>query len=189
MYVGESERGLREVFHKARQAAPCIIFFDEIDALASTRSTGREDSGVSGRVLSQLLTELDGIEELKGVLVLAATNRYDLLDTALLRPGRFDIHLQLPLPDQKAREKIFQVHLRDRPLDGEVTAQWLAEQTQGFSGAEIEAACHRAMMAAISERIKLTPDNPKTDKLFVCREHLVKAIQDLSGQAKLNRNE
>jgi transitional endoplasmic reticulum ATPase len=93
------------------------------------------------------------------------------------------------LPDQKAREKIFQVHLRDRPLDGEVTAQWLAEQTQGFSGAEIEAACHRAMMAAISERIKLTPDNPKTDKLFVCREHLVKAIQDLSGQAKLNRNE
>ena len=112
-------------------------------------------------MLSQLLTELDGIEELKGVLVLAATNRYDLLDAALLRPGRFDIHLQLPLPDQKAREKIFQVHLRDRPVDDEVTAQWLAEQTQGFSGAEIEAACHRAMMAAISERIKLTPDTPE----------------------------
>ena len=91
MYVGESERGLRDVFRKARQAAPCIIFFDEIDALASTRSRGGNDSGVAARVLSQLLTELDGIEELKGVFVLAATNRPDLLDPALLRPGRFDI--------------------------------------------------------------------------------------------------
>ncbi len=189
MYVGESERGLREVFHKARQAAPCIIFFDEIDALASTRSAGRDDSGVSGRVLSQLLTELDGIEELKGVLVLAATNRYDLLDAALLRPGRFDIHLQLPLPDQKAREKIFQVHLRDRPVAEDVTARWLAEQTQGFSGAEIEGVCQRAMMAAISERIKLMPDRPDTEKLHICREHLIKAMQDLAGQAKLKRNE
>ena len=189
MYVGESERGLRDVFHKARQASPCIIFFDEIDALASTRSIGREDSGVSGRVLSQLLTELDGIEELKGVLVLAATNRYDLLDAALLRPGRFDIHLQLPLPDQKAGEKIFQVHLRDRPVADDVTAPWLAEQTQGFSGAEIEAVCHRAMMAVISERIKLTPDSPDTDHLFVRREHLVKAIQELASQAKLKQNE
>ena len=117
MYVGESERGVREVFHKARQAAPCIVFFDEIDAMASTRASGgHQDAGVGGRVLSQLLTELDGIEELKGVLVLAATNRRDLLDPALLRPGRFDLQIELPLPDQAAREKIFQVHLRDRPL-------------------------------------------------------------------------
>jgi transitional endoplasmic reticulum ATPase len=189
MYVGESERGLREVFHKARQAAPCIIFFDEIDALASTRSTGREDSGVSGRVLSQLLTELDGIEELKGVLVLAATNRYDLLDAALLRPGRFDIHLELPLPDQKAREKIFQVHLRDRPVESEVAAHRLAEQTPGFSGAEIEAVCHRAMMDAISQRIKLKPDRPDAENLLVTREHLEKAIGELASQAKLKCNE
>ena len=99
MYVGESERGVREVFHKARQAAPCIVFFDEIDALAAGRGGGgHQDSGVGGRVLSQLLTELDGIEELKGVLVLAATNRPDLLDPALLRPGRFDLQLELPLP-------------------------------------------------------------------------------------------
>ena len=111
MYVGESERGVREVFRKARQAAPCIIFFDEIDALASARMRGGEDSGVGGRVLSQLLTELDGIEELKGVFVLAATNRPDLLDPALLRPGRFDIRLDLPLPD-RGREKIFEIHLR-----------------------------------------------------------------------------
>ena len=144
MYVGESERGVREVFHKARQAAPCIVFFDEIDALASTRGGGgHQDAGVGGRVLSQLLTELDGIEELKGVLVLAATNRRDLLDPALLRPGRFDLQIELPLPDQAAREKIFQVHLRDRPLAADVTARWLAEQTQGFSGAEIEGGMSR----------------------------------------------
>ena len=106
MYVGESERGVREVFHKARQAAPCIVFFDEIDALAAGRSSGgHQDSGVGGRVLSQLLTELDGIEELKGVLVLAATNRPDLLDPALLRPGRFDLQLDLPLPDGRPARK------------------------------------------------------------------------------------
>ena len=154
MYVGESERGVREVFHKARQAAPCIVFFDEIDALASTRASGgHQDAGVGGRVLSQLLTELDGIEELKGVLVLAATNRRDLLDPALLRPGRFDLQIELPLPDRAAREKIFQVHMRDRPIAADVTAAWLAEQTQGFSGAEIEAVCHRAMMAVLAARI------------------------------------
>ena len=123
MYVGESERGVREVFHKARQAAPCIVFFDEIDAMASTRAGGgHQDAGVGGRVLSQLLTELDGIEELKGVLVLAATNRRDLLDPALLRPGRFDLQIELPLPDHAAREKIFQVHMRDRPIAADITA-------------------------------------------------------------------
>ena len=154
MYVGESERGVREVFHKARQAAPCIVFFDEIDAMASTRASGgHQDAGVGGRVLSQLLTELDGIEELKGVLVLAATNRRDLLDPALLRPGRFDLQIELPLPDHAAREKIFQVHMRDRPIAADITAAWLAEQTEGFSGAEIEGVCHRAMMAVLAQRI------------------------------------
>ena len=107
MYVGESERGLRDVFRKARQAAPCIIFFDEIDALASARSDGGNDSGVASRVLSQLLTEMDGIEELKGVFVLAATNRPDLLDPALLRPGRFDIQLEIPPPDRACARRSF----------------------------------------------------------------------------------
>ncbi len=134
MYVGESERGLREVFRKARQAAPCIIFFDEIDALASARSHGGSDSGVGARVLSQLLTELDGIEELKGVFVLAATNRLDLLDPALLRPGRFDIQLQIPASDAASREKIFAIHLRDRPVEEGATPAWLADQTEGFTG-------------------------------------------------------
>jgi len=185
MYVGESERGLREVFHKARQAAPSIIFFDEIDALASTRgAAGREDSGVGGRVLSQLLTELDGIEELKGVLVLAATNRRDLLDPALLRPGRFDLEVDLPLPDPAARAKIFQVHLRDRPVAPDVTVQWLAEQTDGFSGAEIEGVCRRTMMEAIAARIDASPERPDTEGLEIRREHLLRAIRDIAGASR-----
>ncbi len=181
MYVGESERGLREVFHKARQAAPCIIFFDEIDTLASTRaSAGREDSGVGARVLSQMLTELDGIEELKGVLVLAATNRRDLLDPALLRPGRFDLQVDLPLPDQAARAKIFQVHLRDRPIAPDVTVEWLADQTDGFSGAEIEGVCHRTMMEAIAARIEASPERPDTAGLEISREHFQEAIREIA---------
>jgi transitional endoplasmic reticulum ATPase len=179
--VGESERGVREVFHKARQAAPCIVFFDEIDAMASTRSSGgHQDAGVGGRVLSQLLTELDGIEELKGVLVLAATNRRDLLDPALLRPGRFDLQIELPLPDQPAREKIFQVHLRDRPLAKNVTAKWLAEQTQGFSGAEIEGVCHHAMMEALAARIEAAPEQPDATGVEIRKEHLLRGIEELS---------
>ena len=182
MYVGESERGVREVFHKARQAAPCIVFFDEIDAMASTRAgDGHQDAGVGGRVLSQLLTELDGIEELKGVLVLAATNRRDLLDPALLRPGRFDIQIELPLPDPAAREKIFQVHFRDRPLAADVTARWLAEKTEGFSGAEIESVCHGAMMAVLASRIATSPDKPDAAGVQVEWRHLQTTIHDISS--------
>ena len=181
MYVGESERGLREVFHKGRQAAPCIIFFDEIDALASARAgSGREDSGVAGRVLSQLLTELDGIEELKGVLVLAATNRRDLLDPALLRPGRFDMQVELPLPERAAREKIFAVHLRDRPVASNVTLSWLADETDGFSGAEIEGVCHRTMMEAIAARIEASPEKPDTQGLEISREDFQKATREIA---------
>jgi len=184
MYVGESERGLREVFHKARQASPCILFFDEIDALASTRSSaGREDSGVGARVLSQLLTELDGIEELKGVLVLAATNRRDLLDPALVRPGRFDLEVELPLPDRATRRKVFQVHLRDRPVAPDVTAEWLADQTDGLSGAEIEGVCRRTMMEAIAARIEASPEQPDTTGLEITREHLKKAIHEIAPPA------
>ena len=184
MYVGESERGLREVFHKARQASPCILFFDEIDSLASTRAgSGREDSGVSSRVLSQLLTELDGIEELKGVLVLAATNRRDLLDPALLRPGRFDLQVDIPPPDKTAREKIFQVHLRDRPIAADATADWLGERTEGFSGAEIESVCRRTMMEAIAARITASPERPNVADLELRREHFERVIKDVASHA------
>ncbi len=181
MYVGESERGVRDVFHKARQAAPCIVFFDEIDAMASVRSHGGNDSGVAARVLSQLLTELDGIEELKGVLVLAATNRADLLDPALLRPGRFDIQLEIPLPDRAAREQIFAIHLRSRPVDPEVTAAALAEQTDGFSGAQIEGVCRRAMMEAIARQIRASTERPSVEDLQVCGEYFQVAITEVGA--------
>lgn len=180
MYVGESERGLRDLFRKARQAAPCIIFFDELDALASTRSGGREDSGVGARVLSQLLTELDGVEELKGVLVLAATNRCDMLDQALLRPGRIDLQVEIPLPDLKGRQEIFAVHLRNRPVPKSVTAEWLAEQTDGFNGAQVEGVCRTAVMAALAEVIEASPENPSAKKLKVSRDHFKKAVEVMS---------
>ena len=183
MYVGESERGLRDVFRKARQAAPCIIFFDEIDALASARARGGNDSGVGARVLSQLLTELDGIEELKGVFVLAATNRPDLLDPALLRPGRFDIQLDIPQPDRATREKIFQIHLRDRPVEQGTTAARLADRTEGFSGAQIEGVCRRAVMATIAERIGAQAAGRPAKDLRIRREHLEAAIQEIGTQA------
>ena len=183
MYVGESERGLRDVFRKARQAAPCIIFFDEIDALASARSHGANDSGVAARVLSQLLTELDGIEELKGVFVLAATNRPDLLDPALLRPGRLDIQLEIPMADRTAREKIFQIHLRDRPVEEGATAAWLADQTAGFSGAQIEGVCRRAVMATIAQQIAATTAHKAVQDIQIRRKDLQTAIQEIGTQA------
>jgi len=148
-WVGEAERGIREVFKKAKQAAPCIIFLDEIDALAPTRGSRGGDSGVTERVISQLLTELDGIEELRGVVVLAATNRLDLVDPALLRPGRFDSLIEIPLPDEAARLEIFKVHTRGKPLAEDIDLPSLAKATEGLAGAEIEALCRKATMLAI----------------------------------------
>jgi len=152
MWVGESERGVREVFHKARQAAPCIVFFDEVEALAPLRGSG--ETQVTERVVSQLLTELDGIEELKGVVVLAATNRLDRVDPALLRPGRFDFLVELPLPDRQARLEILHVHTRDMPLAGDVNLESLAVATEGLAGADLEGLCHRAALLAIREYLE-----------------------------------
>ncbi len=157
-YVGESERGIREIFRKAKQAAPAILFFDEVDSLVPQRSAGVGDSLVAERVISQFLTELDGIEELKGVLVLAATNRPDLVDPALLRPGRFDLILELPMPDEKSRQMIFRVHTREKPLAQDVDPEELAREAGGFTGAEIEAVCQEAAMRAIREAIQLKAD-------------------------------
>jgi transitional endoplasmic reticulum ATPase len=153
MWVGESERGVREVFRKARQSAPCIIFLDEVDALAPRRGGGG-DSQVTERVVSQLLTELDGIEELKEVVVLAATNRLDRVDPALLRPGRFDFLVELPAPDQEARLSILRVHTRRMPLADDVNLAALAAETEGFVGAEIEELCRRAALLAIREHLE-----------------------------------
>ncbi|TAK29831.1 MAG: AAA family ATPase [Chloroflexota bacterium] len=157
-WVGESEKGVREVFKKARQTAPCIIFFDEIDALVPMRSGGGVESHVGERVVSQFLTELDGIEELRGVVVLAATNRPDIIDPALLRPGRFDIMVELPPPDRDGRQAILEVHTRGRPLDKNVDLADLAARTDGLVGADLEALCRNAAMRAIRESVERQPD-------------------------------
>jgi transitional endoplasmic reticulum ATPase len=158
MYVGESERAVREVFRKARQAAPCIIFFDEIDALAPARSGYEIQTGDSERVVGQLLTELDGIEELRGVIVLAATNRPDRVDPALLRAGRFDVAVELPLPDAATRRAILAVHTRQMPLAGDVDLAALADVTDDFSGADIEGLCRRAALLAMREVVARSED-------------------------------
>lgn len=146
-YVGESESALRELFRKARRAAPAILFFDEIDALAPARGQGNDP--VADRVLAQLLTELDGVEELRGVFVLGATNRRDRLDAALLRPGRFDSVLEVPLPDKEARRAILEVHFRSKPLAPDIDIREMARQSAGSSGAQLAAWVDSAAMAAL----------------------------------------
>lgn len=153
-YVGESERGIRDMFKKAKQAAPCIIFFDELDVIASKRGEGG-DSHVTERVIGQFLTEMDGIEELKGVLVLAATNRMDQIDPALLRAGRFDYLIEIPIPDEDARLMIFQVHTRDKPLEKGVDLKIFAQETGGMTGADIELICKKAALTAIRKAIDM----------------------------------
>jgi transitional endoplasmic reticulum ATPase len=152
-YVGESEKGVREIFSKARENAPTVIFFDEIDAIATERGQNTGDSGVSERVVSQLLTELDGLETLEDVVVIATSNRPDLIDSALLRPGRLDRHVHVPVPDETARRAIFEVHTRDKPLADGVDLDRLARRTENYVGADIEAVCREASMAASREFI------------------------------------
>src|SRR2546421_3125416 len=152
-WVGESEKGIREVFRRAKQAAPCIVFFDELDALAPRRSGSDVDGQVGNRVIAQLLTEMDGIEGREGVIVLAATNRPELIDPALLRPGRFDLVVELEYPDEEERCAIFVVHTRGKPLAPEITLEELAQLTPGRSGADIEAICRRASLLALREWI------------------------------------
>ncbi|MCX8204718.1 MAG: CDC48 family AAA ATPase [Candidatus Nezhaarchaeota archaeon] len=153
-WVGESERAVREIFRKARQVAPCIIFFDEVDSIAPTRGLRYGDSGVTERVVNQLLTELDGITVLKNVVVMAATNRPDILDTALIRPGRFDRLIYVPPPDQAARLEIFKVHTRRMPLADDVNLERLVSLTEGYTGADIEAVCREAAMMTLRKEGK-----------------------------------
>lgn len=180
-YVGESERGIREVFKKARQAAPCIVFFDELDALAPTRRAGDADQGVGTRVMSQLLTELDGVEELKGVLVMGATNRLDMLDDALIRPGRFDLLIEVGLPDEDSRARIFEVHLAGKPIEAAVEPGELARRAEGMTGAEIESVCQRATLAALRRHLDAFPDGGQRQALRVTRDDLDDALRQLGG--------
>ncbi len=152
-WVGESEKAIREIFKRARMVAPSIIFFDEIDAVAPRKESGIGDSRVTERVISQLLTEMDGLENLRGVVVIGATNRVDLLEPALLRPGRFDRILEVPPPDKKARLEIFKIHTKNMPLAEDVNLETLAEMTEGYVGADIEALCREAALTALREDI------------------------------------
>ncbi len=182
-YVGESEKGVREVFKKARQASPCIIFFDEIDALVPSRGGSASDSHVSERVLSQFLAELDGIEELKGVLILGATNRADMLDPAVMRTGRFDEHFEILAPEQKDREEIFAVHLKNKPFVKKVDIKTLASKTEGFSGADISGVCNQAALKAVRravQKIKEAPD--KKVKVELTEKDLLESIQEAVAQ-------
>jgi len=154
MWFGESENNVREVFDKARQASPCVLFFDELDSIARARGGGNGDAGGAGdRVINQILTEIDGVGVKKNVFVIGATNRPDILDPAIMRPGRLDQLVYIPLPDRKSRIQIFKATLRKSPLAKEVDLEVLAKATNGFSGADITEICQRACKFAIRESI------------------------------------
>jgi len=188
-FVGESEKGVRETFKRAKQTAPCIIFFDEIDALAPRRGSGITDSHVSERVISQLLTEMDGLEELRGVIILAATNRIDIIDPALLRAGRFDQLLHVPPPDEEARLEIFKIHTKKNPLAKDVSLQKLAAETEGYIGSDIEAICREATMLAIRKFLnthaKRKETKRKRPKLKVTMSDFRQAIKKINKQKEI----
>jgi len=181
-WVGESEKAIREIFKKARQAAPTIIFLDEIDSIAPRRGEGF-DSNVTERVVSQLLTEMDGLEELRGVVVIAATNRPDIIDPALLRPGRLDRLIYVGSPDFEARKAIFRVHLRGKPLADDVDIDYLARVTEGYVGADIEALCREAALMAMREVIKSGESREEVKKKIknvkIERRHFEEALKKL----------
>jgi transitional endoplasmic reticulum ATPase len=186
-FVGESEKGVREIFRKAKQTAPCIIFFDEIDALVPKRGSGAADSHVSERVISQFLTEMDGLEELHGVMILAATNRIDIIDPAVLRPGRFDLLLQVPPPDKEARLEIFKIHTAKNPLAKDVSLENLVVETEGCTGADIEAICREATMRTIRRHLNniIKQESRKPPKLEVTMDDLREAIGKMEERKKL----
>ena len=160
-WVGESEKGLREIFRKSRQAAPCIVFFDELDAVAPRRGRSEGDAHVTERVISQMLTEMDGLEDLKGVVVIGATNRPDIIDEALLRSGRFDRILEVPFPDKEAIKEILKIHTKKKPLDSTVNLDRLVELTEGYTGADIAAVVNAAAMSAIKEHVAAINERDK----------------------------
>jgi transitional endoplasmic reticulum ATPase len=184
-YVGESERGVRETFRTAKHAAPTILFFDEIDSIVPKRGSSSTDAHVTERVISQFLTEMDGIEELKGVVVLAATNRLDLVDPAMLRSGRFDLIFELPVPDEKTREQIFAIHTKNKPLAQNVDLNKLAKEADGRTGSDIEFVCRKASMLAVRKYIEHNSTKKETSadgELKVSKEHFDQALKMLKEQ-------
>ena len=182
-WVGESERMVRETFRKAKTAAPCIIFFDEVDAITPTRGLA-EDSQVTERVISQIMTEMDGLEELHNVTVIAATNRMDLVDPALLRPGRFDRHLYIPPPDLATRKAILEIHTRKKPLAKDIELDELARRTDKYTGAELAAVCNESAMLAIREYATKFPqaDESSLRKFVIEKRHVDAALKKIQPQ-------
>ena len=171
MWFGESEANVREVFDKARGAAPCVLFFDELDSVGTARGSSGGDAGGAGdRVLNQLLTEMDGVNAKKNLFFIGATNRPDILDEALIRPGRLDQLIYIPLPDRGSRTNVLKAVLRKSPIAPNISFEFLAELTDGFTGADITELCQRATKAAIRESIEaeeqrraLMRENPDGD--------------------------
>ena len=184
-WVGESEKAVRETFRKARQASPCVIFMDEIDSIAPERGTGG-DSNVTERVISQMLTEMDGLESLNDVVVIAATNRPDIMDPALLRPGRFDKSIFIGPPDKESRKAIFGIHTKNRPLADDVDLEELADKTDGCTGADIAAICNEAVMNAVRHLISENPE-PQDEDIQNCRvskEDFEKALDKFGPKSR-----
>ena len=196
-WVGESERGIREIFKRARQSAPCVIFFDEIDSIAPIRGAGGE-TAVTERVVSQLLTELDGMENMHGVVVLAATNRADMIDPALLRPGRFDKIIQIPLPDKESRNSILKINCEDIPIADpkgadKIDYEKLAEMTDGLSGADVASIANTAVSLVVHEHLDSAPDakeiTEKASKAIVTMKHFEEAVKKVREQKDLKIGE
>jgi transitional endoplasmic reticulum ATPase len=197
-WVGESERGIREIFRRARQAAPCVVFFDEIDSIAPIRGAGGE-TAVTERVVSQLLTELDGMENMHGVVVLAATNRADMIDPALLRPGRFDKIIQIPLPDKASRRRIIEIGAKSIPVITDVKDPQhvdfdkIAELTDGLSGADTAAIANTAVSLVIHEFLDKYPDvkdvEKSTENARVTMKHFEEAVKKVREQKDLKLGE
>jgi transitional endoplasmic reticulum ATPase len=187
-WVGESEKGVREVFRKSRQAAPCIIFFDELDAIAPTRGGNHGDSHVTERVISQFLTEMDGLEILTNVVVIGATNRPDIIDPALLRPGRFDRILYVPPPDRDSRMQILKIHAKRKPLAEDVSIEQLADKTDGYTGADLASLSSAAVMLSLREHIKKYPDPKEAEKynqdLKITMKHFEEAMKKIRPLSK-----
>jgi transitional endoplasmic reticulum ATPase len=200
-WVGESERGIREIFRKARQASPCVIFFDEIDSIAAVRGGtmlggfGGGGSGYPGseRMISQLLTEMDGMQEMHDIVVIAATNRIDMIDTALLRPGRFDKIIYIPNPDKITRERILQIQVKGKPIKEDIDIGRIAEMTEGFSGADVSSVANTAISLVLHDYIQKYPSHEKalkhTSEALVSMRHFEDAIKKVKGQREMKPEE
>ncbi|MFC7078691.1 CDC48 family AAA ATPase [Haloarcula halophila] len=185
-YVGESEKGVREIFEKARSNAPTVIFFDEIDAIASKRGSGGGDNQVGERVVSQLLTELDGLEELEDVVVIAATNRPDLIDDALTRAGRIERKIEVGVPDEETRREILTIHTRKRPLADDVDLDALAAEMDGLVGADVAAMCRGAATAAVREHVRSQSSDEPTavEDIVLTQAHFESALEEITADGE-----